>query len=80
LSAFAHLNRRDVKVMQPGLVYVIQWAAGRERFESTSQPTPDESQLNDREKRRLRREKRRSEADQNTANSDGPQQRPVYLA
>ncbi|VDB88492.1 unnamed protein product [Peniophora sp. CBMAI 1063] len=28
LSAFAHMARRDVKVVQPGLVYVIEWAAG----------------------------------------------------
>ncbi|KAG5641217.1 hypothetical protein DXG03_005750 [Asterophora parasitica] len=27
LSAFAHLTRRNVKVIQPGLVYVIEWAA-----------------------------------------------------
>ncbi|KAG5635303.1 hypothetical protein H0H81_011774 [Sphagnurus paluster] len=27
LSAFAHLTRRNVKVVQPGLVYVIEWAA-----------------------------------------------------
>lgn len=28
LSAFAHLTRRNVKVIQPGLVYVIDWSAG----------------------------------------------------
>ncbi|KAJ7605815.1 hypothetical protein FB45DRAFT_464620 [Roridomyces roridus] len=28
LSAFAHLTRRNVKVIQPGLVYVIEWASG----------------------------------------------------
>ncbi|KAF7308362.1 OTU domain-containing protein [Mycena chlorophos] len=28
LSAFAHLTRRNVKVIQPGLVYVIEWAGG----------------------------------------------------
>ncbi|KAJ3497586.1 hypothetical protein NLJ89_g10330 [Agrocybe chaxingu] len=28
LSAFAHMTRRNVKVIQPGLVYVIEWAAG----------------------------------------------------
>jgi len=31
LSAFAHLSKRNVKVIQPGLVYVIEWnAAGGE--------------------------------------------------
>ncbi|KAI0043265.1 cysteine proteinase [Auriscalpium vulgare] len=28
LSAFAHMVRRNVKVIQPGLVYVIEWASG----------------------------------------------------
>ena len=28
MSAFAHMMRRDVKVIQPGLVYVIDWSAG----------------------------------------------------
>lgn len=28
LSAFAHMYRRNVKVIQPGLVYVIEWDAG----------------------------------------------------
>ena len=28
LSAFAHLSKRNIKVIQPGLVYVIEWQAG----------------------------------------------------
>ncbi|KAF6749835.1 hypothetical protein DFP72DRAFT_1141462 [Ephemerocybe angulata] len=28
LSAFAHMVKRNVKVVQPGLVYVIEWGAG----------------------------------------------------
>ena len=28
LSAFAHMARRNIKVIQPGLVYVIEWNAG----------------------------------------------------
>jgi len=27
LSAFAHMTKRNVKVIQPGLVYVIEWSA-----------------------------------------------------
>lgn len=27
LSAFAHMTKRNVKVIQPGLVYVIEWGA-----------------------------------------------------
>ncbi|KAJ7801572.1 hypothetical protein B0H14DRAFT_1675715 [Mycena olivaceomarginata] len=38
LSAFAHLTRRNVKVIQPGLVYVIEWAAGEGASPTTSAP------------------------------------------
>jgi hypothetical protein len=31
LSAFAHLKRRNVKVIQPGLVYVIEWDGGESK-------------------------------------------------
>ncbi|KAG8931504.1 hypothetical protein FRC02_002629 [Tulasnella sp. 418] len=56
LSAFAHLKRRFVKVIQPGLVYVIDWRPGRQAADalrnqagpsSSAQPsssTPVESQ------------------------------------
>ncbi|TFK27237.1 hypothetical protein FA15DRAFT_666530 [Coprinopsis marcescibilis] len=33
LSAFAHTVRRNVKVVQPGLVYVIEWDAGLDEEE-----------------------------------------------
>lgn len=63
LSAFAHLTRRNVKVIQPGLVYVIEWAAGGS---DTSAPTAgststEDDSLNDRERRRLRREEKMAE-------------------
>jgi len=34
LSAFAHLKRRNVKVIQPGLVYVIEWDCGESKSPS----------------------------------------------
>lgn len=37
LSAFAHLTKRNVKVIQPGLVYVIEWDAGWE-FDEDDEP------------------------------------------
>ena len=37
LSAFAHMARRNVKVVQPGLVYVIEWQA----FVVGQSPTAD---------------------------------------
>ncbi|KAF8153911.1 hypothetical protein B0H34DRAFT_809552 [Crassisporium funariophilum] len=36
LSAFAHMTRRNVKVIQPGLVYVIEWAAFSSSSSSSS--------------------------------------------
>ncbi|KAF5326597.1 hypothetical protein D9611_000739 [Ephemerocybe angulata] len=33
LSAFAHMVKRNVKVVQPGLVYVIEWGAGLDEGE-----------------------------------------------
>lgn len=65
LSAFAHFARRDVKVVQPGLVYVIEWNAGGEGIadQSTSPALQtDDSQLMDpREKRRARKQQQQRE-------------------
>jgi hypothetical protein len=61
LSAFAHMTGRDVKVIQPGLVYVIEHSAfaDPEVPQATSPPATDESQLDSREKRRLKKERMR---------------------
>ena len=41
LSAFADMTRRDVKVIQPGLVYVIEWNSGwGEASSSETKMTP----------------------------------------
>jgi OTU domain-containing protein 3 len=63
LSAFAHLTRRNVKVVQPGLVYVIEWATGADLSpnRTTNPDLPSDVSLDDREKRRLRREQKRAE-------------------
>jgi OTU domain-containing protein 3 len=66
LSAFAHFARRNVKVIQPGLVYVIEWAAGGDlsptRSKHADLPGPeDDSKLDEREKRRMRRDQKRAE-------------------
>ncbi|KAL0952860.1 hypothetical protein HGRIS_007082 [Hohenbuehelia grisea] len=77
LSAFAHMARRNVKVIQPGLVYVIEWTAGGSGDNPTSdQPTDDAvnddadvdeededdetAGLTERERRRMRRDKKRA--------------------
>lgn len=74
LSAFAHMMRRDVKVIQPGLVYVIEWAAGADTDADTgadnaastsSAPVQSaeavESSGSQRETRRVVRERKRAE-------------------
>ncbi|KAF8877073.1 hypothetical protein CPB84DRAFT_1817630 [Gymnopilus junonius] len=45
LSAFAHMTRRNIKVVQPGLVYVIEWRAGSGSSVSSSS-TPGTSNSN----------------------------------
>jgi hypothetical protein len=42
LSAFAHLTKRNIKVIQPGLVYVIEWHAG-ESPSTVSSSSPQEN-------------------------------------
>lgn len=65
LSAFAHLTRRNVKVIQPGLVYVIEWAAGSDPADlippSSSSSGPTSSMPSD--QRRSRRTGKHSEKD-----------------
>lgn len=63
LSAFAHMTKRNVKVIQPGLVYVIEWDAGGDVGDTSVFREEEDSSLDDREKRRQRRERRRSEAE-----------------
>jgi OTU domain-containing protein 3 len=75
LSAFAHMKKCNVKVIQPGLVYLIEWAAGwdavaaavgKETPTSSSSSLPTalierEPIMNDRSRRAARRESRRTE-------------------
>src|SRR3984957_600212 len=66
LSAFAHLTRHNVKVVQPGLVYVIEWATDGD-LTPDRPPNPElppfenDPTLDEREKRRLRRDQKRIE-------------------
>ena len=58
LSAFAHLTRRNIKVIQPGLVYVIQWNP------SSKSPNADESMDLDEahnDRRSMRRRQKKSQ-------------------
>ena len=63
LSAFEHLSKRNIKVIQFSLVYVIKWQAGESFSASTSnstsqsQPSQDEDPLP--ERRRSKRTRRR---------------------
>ena len=86
LSAFAHFVRRDVKVIQPGLVYVIEWFAGWDPSEiaTTSGPSFESlsSPIDSREKRRMKRDKVRADQEKiEHVHMDTPvPQRPIYVA
>lgn len=60
LSAFAHFARRNVKVIQPGLVYVIEWNAGGDEVNVTPSVAEVDGPVA-RENRRLRRQLKREE-------------------
>lgn len=68
MSAFAHSKKKNIKVIQPGLVYVIEWDAGgsTDGAQSGNDDPPSTSgaplsPTQEREKRRARREKVRDE-------------------
>ncbi|THH07595.1 hypothetical protein EW145_g3266 [Phellinidium pouzarii] len=78
LTAFAHLKRRDVKVIQPGLVYIIEWTSGADLSPTESEapvdeqvPATPEASVNDRDARRVRRDKRKDVKAKRTADNDG---------
>ena len=70
LTAFAHLKKRDVKVIQPGLVYVIEWMSGADLSPTTSEmpkPPPPASEAithSSKDARKVRREKKKELKDQ----------------
>ena len=77
--------RRDVKVIQPGLVYVIEWAAGADTDADAEDNTAStscapqqstetiESSGSQREKRRAVRERRRAEKERERLPPPPPQ-------
>lgn len=75
-----------MKVIQPGLVYVIEWFAGWDPSEiaATSGPSFEEppTPVDSREKRRMKREKVRADQgriEHPDADTSVPQ-RPIYVA
>jgi hypothetical protein len=92
LSAFAHLSQRNVKVIQPGLVYVIEWAAGAPPPPAPPPAPPDliideDAGMNEREKRRLRRDQQRArgrgeeqEVEEEEEEEGDPANGAVYVA
>ncbi|PCH42944.1 cysteine proteinase [Wolfiporia cocos MD-104 SS10] len=73
LSAFAHMTKRNVKVVQPGLVYVIEWDAGGDveadadsseippSSSNAGSPAVDDTASKDRKKRPPARERKRAD-------------------
>ncbi|KAI0684563.1 hypothetical protein BC835DRAFT_1536195 [Cytidiella melzeri] len=90
LSAFAHMTKRNVKVIQPGLVYVIEWDAGGEnQLEETGSPST--LQRNEGEEdhdlhTKTRRERKRLERERTSILPPVPQPSeasasiPIYVA
>ncbi|KAF8624060.1 hypothetical protein AX15_006074 [Amanita polypyramis BW_CC] len=78
LSAFAHLTRRNIKVVQPGLVYVIEWNAGGDPddFQQDNDIVND-SPADPRERRKQRRERIREKKQQASARADNGQDTPL---
>lgn len=90
ISAFAHMKRKNVKVIQPGLVYVIEWDAGSpfpssppDEEQDVAPPTPEA----ERNHRRARRDKKRASVDPEASSEQaaGPSSAPsgantVYIA
>ncbi|KAI8992808.1 hypothetical protein BD414DRAFT_535386 [Trametes punicea] len=75
LSAFAHMTKRNVKVIQPGLVYVIEWDAGGDIAAESAcaeSPTADDSTIDSRQKRRQRRERLRAASEKNATEESEP--------
>lgn len=80
LTAFSHLKRRDVKVIQPGLVYVIEWTSGADLSPTTPEvplseqiPLTPASPMKGRDARRVRREKKQQLKDKQ-ASRKAPEQ------
>ncbi|PFH50124.1 hypothetical protein AMATHDRAFT_86018 [Amanita thiersii Skay4041] len=72
LSAFAHLTRRNIKVIQPGLVYVIEWNSGGDPAEDVppqQPPLPDDPLSHSRDRRKLRRERKKEKQQQHSAST-----------
>ncbi|KZT58156.1 cysteine proteinase [Calocera cornea HHB12733] len=80
LSAFAHRFQRDVKVVQPGLVYVISCAAPPSPIKSHPSPLTAPSELDEREARRLRREALKKAAEDAVIGPAQTTSVPIYVA
>jgi OTU domain-containing protein 3 len=79
------MTRRNIKVVQPGLVYVIEWDGGN--GEPPEEPQDlDDPMLDQRERRRLRRDKKRAEKEKDIlgegsgVDADGNQTGTIYVA
>lgn len=94
LSAFAHMTRRNVKVIQPGLVYVIEWDAGGDpaldlasnsplQSSSALPPVDNDTTSSDREKRRSKRDVKRGHEKPSPdlpTEQPEPSEYPIYVA
>jgi len=90
------MARRDVKVIQPGLVYVIEWASGWDSSvpvpeassSSSSLATPDYTETDEWSRRLPRRERKKEKvlkqplplSPEDDSSVDDPRIGPIYVA
>ncbi|EJD42920.1 cysteine proteinase [Auricularia subglabra TFB-10046 SS5] len=78
LSAFAHCKRRNVKVIQPGLVYIIEWNTGvDDDGDAASSPNGD---ADERDRRRMRRTKEKGAKPALAPEPEDEAQGTIYVA
>ncbi|KAF8636094.1 hypothetical protein AX17_003799 [Amanita inopinata Kibby_2008] len=89
LSAFSHLTRRNIKVIQPGLVYVIEWNAGGDPSEYLQQECDDQQSHHDehaadaRDRRKQRRDRMKNKLTtplEQTEDTDDANRSTMYVA
>lgn len=79
LSAFAHCKRRNVKVIQPGLVYIIEWNTGVDDDDGDAASSPN-GDADERDRRRMRRTKEKGAKSTLVPEPEDEAQGTIYVA
>ena len=79
LSAFAHLSKRNIKVIQPGLVYVIEWQAGESSTTASSSSKDENPHPEPRRSKRTQRPSVSSPSKQSSGSNQNENQQIVKI-